>query len=162
MAPTCSTTATSSSAPGTYPSTCANAVDLNYTMTYVAGTVTVTTSVTGLGVTSVLVNGVAATPSCGSTLGTSAEVCTVGSGNGNTLSVAVQFVNAAGTPTVLSSTTSTAVSYAVTGYSSSSGTLTVKAGATTSSSSATTIMHATTPQTITFTFGSWSATITVN
>ena len=42
--PTCSTTATSSSpvSPPTYPSSCSGAVDPNYTITYVAGSVTVT------------------------------------------------------------------------------------------------------------------------
>ena len=40
-APTCSTTATSASAAGTYPSTCAGAADPNYTFTAVDGTVTV-------------------------------------------------------------------------------------------------------------------------
>ena len=40
-APTCSTTATSSSPPGTYPATCSGAVDANYAIGYVAGTVTV-------------------------------------------------------------------------------------------------------------------------
>ena len=40
-APTCSTTATSSSPAGTYPSTCSGAADDNYTFTYVNGTVTV-------------------------------------------------------------------------------------------------------------------------
>ena len=40
-APTCSTTATSSSPVGTYPSTCTGAVDGNYTISYVPGTVTV-------------------------------------------------------------------------------------------------------------------------
>ena len=39
--PTCSTTATRSSAAGTYPSTCSGAADPNYTFTYVDGTVTV-------------------------------------------------------------------------------------------------------------------------
>ena len=39
--PTCSTTATSSSPPGTYPATCTGAVDSNYAITYVAGAVTV-------------------------------------------------------------------------------------------------------------------------
>ena len=39
--PTCSTTATSSSAPGNYPSTCSGAVDPNYNFTYVAGTIAV-------------------------------------------------------------------------------------------------------------------------
>ena len=41
--PTCSTTATSSSpaSPPTYPSSCSGAVDPNYTISYVAGTVTV-------------------------------------------------------------------------------------------------------------------------
>ncbi|HEX3707803.1 MAG TPA: MBG domain-containing protein [Mycobacteriales bacterium] len=38
-APTCSTTATSSSSVGTYPTTCSGAVDANYAITYVAGTV---------------------------------------------------------------------------------------------------------------------------
>jgi Bacterial Ig domain/MBG domain (YGX type) len=40
-APTCSTTATSSSPPGVYPSTCTGAVDPDYAISYVAGTVTV-------------------------------------------------------------------------------------------------------------------------
>jgi MBG domain (YGX type) len=40
--PTCSTTATSSSPPGTYPATCSGAVDANYDISYTAGTVTVT------------------------------------------------------------------------------------------------------------------------
>ena len=39
--PTCSTTATSASPVGSYPSTCAGAVAANYAITYVAGTVTV-------------------------------------------------------------------------------------------------------------------------
>jgi hypothetical protein len=40
--PTCSTTATSASPPGTYPSTCSGAVDSNYSsIVYVPGTVTV-------------------------------------------------------------------------------------------------------------------------
>ncbi len=38
---TCTTTATSSSPAGSYPVTCAGAVDPNYTITYVAGTLTV-------------------------------------------------------------------------------------------------------------------------
>jgi hypothetical protein len=38
--PTCSTTATSHSATGSYPSSCSGAVDSNYTISYVAGTVT--------------------------------------------------------------------------------------------------------------------------
>jgi hypothetical protein len=41
-APICSTTATSSSPAGTYPITCAGAVDPNYSMSYVPGTVSVT------------------------------------------------------------------------------------------------------------------------
>jgi len=39
--PTCSTTATSTSAPGTYPSTCLGASDADYTIGYLAGSVTV-------------------------------------------------------------------------------------------------------------------------
>ncbi|MGA2859113.1 MAG: choice-of-anchor D domain-containing protein [Candidatus Sulfotelmatobacter sp.] len=39
--PMCSTTATVTSLPGTYPSTCVNAGDTDYTFTYVPGTVTV-------------------------------------------------------------------------------------------------------------------------
>ena len=45
-APTCSTTARSSSAPGSYPATCSGAVDPNYAITYVAGTVTVEATTT--------------------------------------------------------------------------------------------------------------------
>ena len=40
-APTCATAATSSSPPGTYSATCSGAVDPNYAIGYVAGTVTV-------------------------------------------------------------------------------------------------------------------------
>ncbi len=47
-APTCSTTATSSSAAGTYPSSCSGAVDANYKITYVPGTVTVMAEGAGL------------------------------------------------------------------------------------------------------------------
>src|SRR5208282_3005418 len=39
--PTCSTTATSSSPAGSYPSSCTGAADPNYTISYVAGNVTV-------------------------------------------------------------------------------------------------------------------------
>jgi sugar lactone lactonase YvrE len=39
--PTCTTTATSTSLAGPYPSTCSGAVDPNYTISYVSGTVTV-------------------------------------------------------------------------------------------------------------------------
>ncbi len=40
-APMCSTTATSSSPTGTYPSSCSGAADANYDISYIAGTVTV-------------------------------------------------------------------------------------------------------------------------
>ena len=40
-APSCSTTATPASAPGGYPATCTGAVGANYSISYVAGTVTV-------------------------------------------------------------------------------------------------------------------------
>jgi MBG domain (YGX type)/Putative Ig domain len=39
--PTCSTTETASSPPGTYPTTCSGAVDPNYSISYVNGTITV-------------------------------------------------------------------------------------------------------------------------
>ncbi len=42
--PTCSTTATSSSPVGTYPSSCSGAADPNYTISYVSGTVQVMTA----------------------------------------------------------------------------------------------------------------------
>jgi hypothetical protein len=48
-APTCSTTATSSSGVGTYPSTCSGAVDGNYAISYVAGTLTIKAPSTGGG-----------------------------------------------------------------------------------------------------------------
>lgn len=50
--PTCSTTATSTSAPGTYPSMCSGAVDPTYSMNYVNGTVTVS----GLEITPLAMN----------------------------------------------------------------------------------------------------------
>jgi hypothetical protein len=51
-APTCSTTETSASAVGSYPSTCAGAVGTNYTISYLPGTVMVTQALTPLTVTS--------------------------------------------------------------------------------------------------------------
>ncbi len=50
--PACSTTATSSSAPGAYPSTCGGAVDPNYAITYVPGSVTVSAAPATLAATS--------------------------------------------------------------------------------------------------------------
>ena len=51
--PTCTTTATSASPAGTYPSSCSGAVDANYKITYVNGTVTVTLSALEISPTSV-------------------------------------------------------------------------------------------------------------
>ncbi|HEX3538948.1 MAG TPA: MBG domain-containing protein [Acidimicrobiales bacterium] len=45
-APTCATTATTTSLPGSYPITCNGGVSPNYTFTYVAGTLTVTKAAT--------------------------------------------------------------------------------------------------------------------
>ncbi len=50
--PTCVTTATSTSVPGAYPSTCSGAIDSNYTISYVAGTITVVKAATTVAVTS--------------------------------------------------------------------------------------------------------------
>jgi hypothetical protein len=47
-APTCTTTATGTSLVGTYPVTCSGAVDSNYTISYVAGTLTLTGPVAGV------------------------------------------------------------------------------------------------------------------
>ena len=49
--PTCSTSATSSSPPGNYPSSCSGAADPNYTFNYVNGTETVTAGVAPVTVT---------------------------------------------------------------------------------------------------------------
>ncbi|MGA2457143.1 MAG: MBG domain-containing protein, partial [Terriglobales bacterium] len=54
--PTCSTTATSTSPPGTYPSSCSGAADANYTITYVSGTVTVTATASALEISPASVN----------------------------------------------------------------------------------------------------------
>ncbi len=50
--PTCSTTATSSSPPGSYPSTCSGAVDANYDISYNPGSVSVGTTVLTITATS--------------------------------------------------------------------------------------------------------------
>ena len=58
--PTCTTTATGASAPGNYPSSCSGAVAPNYTISYVNGTVTVSTlqlSATSLNFGTVYLNG---------------------------------------------------------------------------------------------------------
>ena len=49
--PTCTTSATSSSAPGTYATSCSGAVDANYAISYVAGLLTITAPATTLTVT---------------------------------------------------------------------------------------------------------------
>jgi hypothetical protein len=46
--PTCSTTATSASQPGTYPTSCSGASDPNYTISYVNGTLTINKAPTKL------------------------------------------------------------------------------------------------------------------
>ena len=51
-APTCSTTATGTSPVGSYPSSCTGAVDANYTISYVAGSVSVTPASTTTTITS--------------------------------------------------------------------------------------------------------------
>lgn len=48
MQPTCSATATSASAIGSYPSKCAGAADSNYVISYTGGTVNVTYSIPAL------------------------------------------------------------------------------------------------------------------
>ena len=50
-APACSTTATSASPPGSYPSSCSGAADPDYTISYVSGTVTVAQASTALAYT---------------------------------------------------------------------------------------------------------------
>jgi hypothetical protein len=54
--PTCSTTATITSVVGIYPSTCSGAVDANYTIGYVPGTVSITQATTLTAITSNLPN----------------------------------------------------------------------------------------------------------
>jgi FtsP/CotA-like multicopper oxidase with cupredoxin domain len=54
--PTCSTTATSKSAPATYPSTCTGAAAANYSISYVAGTVVISKATTTTTITSNLPN----------------------------------------------------------------------------------------------------------
>ena len=50
--PSCSTTATSASPAGTYPSACSGAADLNYTISYIPGTVTIKKATTTTTLTS--------------------------------------------------------------------------------------------------------------
>jgi FtsP/CotA-like multicopper oxidase with cupredoxin domain len=54
--PTCSTTATSTSVPAVYPSSCSGAADPNYTISYVAGTVTIAKASTVTTITSTVPN----------------------------------------------------------------------------------------------------------
>jgi hypothetical protein len=125
-------------------------------------------SVTGIAIENVIVNGSSATPSC-SGLGTASETCTVGSGNNNSMTVQVGFVNSSGTLTIYSVTLAETVNYAITGHNTGSGTVTVAANGTTSSSGGTnsaggvaTSMNGSNTQTVTFTFGSFTARITLN
>ncbi len=62
-APTCSTTATSTSAAAVYPTNCSGAVDANYTITYVPGTMSLTAApVTAPATTTAAATGTTATP----------------------------------------------------------------------------------------------------
>src|SRR5208282_5785164 len=54
--PTCSTTATKSSPVGAYPSTCTGAVDSNYKITYVNGSVTDSAATTSTAITTIAPN----------------------------------------------------------------------------------------------------------
>jgi hypothetical protein len=72
--PTCSTTATNTSKPGMYPTTCAGAADPNYTITSVLGSVTVTPAAATLAATTP-----AATPPAATTAATVTSPRTSGS-----------------------------------------------------------------------------------
>jgi hypothetical protein len=61
-APTCTTTATSSSPVGSYPSTCSGAADPNYTISYTAGSVTVGTAPLTITAPSTTINAGSAIP----------------------------------------------------------------------------------------------------
>ena len=77
-APACSTTATSSSPVGNYPSSCSGAADPNYTITYVAGQVSVGQASTGLAYTGPSSVSTQASLVPAATLSSAASACQVG------------------------------------------------------------------------------------
>jgi hypothetical protein len=91
-APKCTTTATSSSAAGSYPITCSGAVLSGYTFTYVAGTLTVTAVTPPTGTvyeadaTGNAIEGTAVKASCSGCLD-GKEVTGIGNGNANYLRI---------------------------------------------------------------------------
>jgi uncharacterized repeat protein (TIGR01451 family) len=100
--PACSTTATSSSPVGTYPSTCTGAADPNYAISYVTGTVTVGQAAQSISFTNPPATGV---------VGKSATLAATGGGSGNLVVFSVDASSGAGVCTVSGST----VNYAAAG-----------------------------------------------
>jgi hypothetical protein len=98
--PTCSTTATSSSPVGTYPSSCSGAVDANYTISYVGGSVAV-----GQGS-----QAISFTPPAPGTVGGSATLSATGGASGNPVVFTVDSTSGAGVCNV-SGTDGTTVNY---------------------------------------------------
>jgi len=96
--PTCSTTATSSSPAGSYPSTCSGAADPNYTIGYVAGSVTV-----GKATQSILFT--STTPTKATVDGPTYKVAAKGGGSGNDVTFTIA-KSSAGVCTISGSTVS--------------------------------------------------------
>jgi hypothetical protein len=103
-APACSTTATSTSPVGTYPSSCTGAADPNYAITYVTGQVSVGQAAQSISFTAP-VTGV---------VGKTATLAATGGGSGNPVTFTVDPTSGAGVCTV-SGTNGATVNYAAAG-----------------------------------------------
>ncbi len=106
-APSCKTSATSTSAPGTYPTSCSGAVDANYKITYVAGTITVTQAATTVTYTGLQTASTKSTFVPAATLSSAASACQSGQSVAFTLNVNPS-TGAAGPYTLESATTTAA------------------------------------------------------
>jgi hypothetical protein len=93
-APTCSTTVTSSSAPGTYSGadSCIGAVDANYTITYAVGSLTVNKRPASLSYTGPLMIGTAPSTATSTTVTVQALVTQSGSGGDLTKAAPLEFL----------------------------------------------------------------------
>jgi hypothetical protein len=106
-APACRTTATSSSAVGTYPSTCSGAVDADYTISYVAGAITITPASTSVSYTGPMTASTKSTFVPAAALSSAATACESGEPVAFTLNVN-PITGAAGPYTLESATTTSA------------------------------------------------------
>lgn len=132
--------------------------DPNYAASSVSSSIN--SAVAGLIWQKVMVDGNSTTPVCSGVIGTT-YACTVNGGNSARLVVQVGFADTSGAPTTFSNQDQT-INITTTGQNGGNSTLTIPGNSTTSSGTAGARKRGPRSAQITATYGSWTATITVN